>query len=709
MGVQAPAQAAPLVHRDDALLGVCVSPGGRFLAGPALPAVRVRVPVSQPAASDHPGCGRPVDHQHPRPRDRGHPRSERRRAPHHPPRHLSQQLRPVLYVLGPDVWHAQGPAHLAKRQAERGRGVRQGCRCGLFAETPRGSVRESGMRRVMCGGCRRTGILARRPESTVEHCIPRRLARQHLPCYPVNRYPSMHTVALRFHHGGRPQRCGTPARARSLQGACPVSFGAHPSGPVRCIEFCLSDAPSLCYCAIPDGSHSSVRLRRHPLRSVRRAARWQARAPVGGVLRAPVAPGGHSVRGHLQLFAPTARDAAAVGVVRLVHDALVQRRASERQRRNGVLPPTRVLHINWGDRGRALLPTTDAARPTADYWPVGAEARTAELIVTHGTEGVTEPDGTSVRPLPPPDIDRLLRVGAERRVPLWCANPDWVTVVGGVNVTMPGTLAPQYEQYLREHGGCDAAQVQQLITYFGKPYPITYEAARRVLRPATQRVSAERRAWVQLPRGKGKHRHVPRTARDGVRILAVGDSLEHDIAGGHAANMDTLFIAGGIYGEEYFGLPADALGSERVQRPGPCTVREADMERLLRDTNAKVRPTFVSATYDGEERRTGDRAWWPAVRYPLIRQRQHPLCMTGLMKTRRARSRRASVFLARCPRVCVCVRVRVCSRPLGVSPRLCARLGPGVPGDTEFASPFTAGALNLSKSPLGSMSTPRRC
>ncbi|KAK4537181.1 hypothetical protein CDCA_CDCA11G3206 [Cyanidium caldarium] len=285
----------------------------------------------------------------------------------------------------------------------------------------------------------------------------------------------------------------------------------------------------------------------------------------------------------------------AVTSGQLVHDALVQRRASERQRRNGVLPPTRVLHINWGDRGRALLPTTDAARPTADYWPVGAEARTAELIVTHGTEGVTEPDGTSVRPLPPPDIDRLLRVGAERRVPLWCANPDWVTVVGGVNVTMPGTLAQQYEQYLREHGGCDAAQVQQLITYFGKPYPITYEAARRVLRPATQRVSAERRAWVQLPRGKGKHRHVPRTARDGVRILAVGDSLEHDIAGGHAANMDTLFIAGGIYGEEYFGLPADALGSERVQRPGPCTVREADMERLLRDTNAKVRPTFVSA------------------------------------------------------------------------------------------------------------------
>lgn len=34
-------------------------------------------------------------------------------------------------------------------------------------------------------------------------------------------------------------------------------------------------------------------------------------------------------------------------------------------------------------------------------------------------------------------------------------------------------------------------------------------------------------------------------------IIAVGDSLEHDIAGAHAQKIDSLFIAGGIHAKDF--------------------------------------------------------------------------------------------------------------------------------------------------------------
>lgn len=34
-------------------------------------------------------------------------------------------------------------------------------------------------------------------------------------------------------------------------------------------------------------------------------------------------------------------------------------------------------------------------------------------------------------------------------------------------------------------------------------------------------------------------------------IIAVGDSLEHDVAGAHAQGIDSLFIAGGIHAQEF--------------------------------------------------------------------------------------------------------------------------------------------------------------
>ena len=54
------------------------------------------------------------------------------------------------------------------------------------------------------------------------------------------------------------------------------------------------------------------------------------------------------------------------------------------------------------------------------------------------------------------------------------------------------------------------------MLYYGKPHPAAFEAALASL-------------------------GVPPS-----RVLHVGDSLLHDVAGAHAAGVDSLFVAGGI-------------------------------------------------------------------------------------------------------------------------------------------------------------------
>ena len=73
---------------------------------------------------------------------------------------------------------------------------------------------------------------------------------------------------------------------------------------------------------------------------------------------------------------------------------------------------------------------------------------------------------------------------------------------------MPGTLARHY-----------ASRGSQVVL-MGKPAPAIYSAALELL---------------QLPPGE---------------VVAVGDSLEHDIGGAQAAGVDALFVLGGIHRED---------------------------------------------------------------------------------------------------------------------------------------------------------------
>lgn len=100
----------------------------------------------------------------------------------------------------------------------------------------------------------------------------------------------------------------------------------------------------------------------------------------------------------------------------------------------------------------------------------------------------------------------LLERAAARGLPLVCGNPDRHRVhADGRLHEAPGLAALAYEQM----GG--------QVHYHGKPHA---------------RIYAGCLARLGLPRN---------------RILAVGDSLEHDVAGAAGAGIDAAFIAGGIH------------------------------------------------------------------------------------------------------------------------------------------------------------------
>ena len=123
----------------------------------------------------------------------------------------------------------------------------------------------------------------------------------------------------------------------------------------------------------------------------------------------------------------------------------------------------------------------------------------------------------------PTDLDALWAVALARRLPLVCANPDCTRFVDGRLVPGSGALARRYE----ELGG--------LAVYVGKPHPEIY---RRCLRTLESR---------------------------GVRrIVAVGDSLDHDIAGAARMGLDTVLVTDGILRDRFEGRSSEAAMLARL-------------------------------------------------------------------------------------------------------------------------------------------------
>lgn len=111
---------------------------------------------------------------------------------------------------------------------------------------------------------------------------------------------------------------------------------------------------------------------------------------------------------------------------------------------------------------------------------------------------------------PPASYEAMIEAGVAGNLPLVCINPDHTRITS--NGLQPGTgaIAQAYEA----RGG--------KVHFIGKPYPDIY-----------------RHCLTLVP-------DVPVS-----RVLAVGDSIHHDVVGGAHAGLDTLLILGGVHVEHF--------------------------------------------------------------------------------------------------------------------------------------------------------------
>jgi HAD superfamily hydrolase (TIGR01459 family) len=139
------------------------------------------------------------------------------------------------------------------------------------------------------------------------------------------------------------------------------------------------------------------------------------------------------------------------------------------------------------------------------------------------------------------DYEDVLQAARARDLPLLCANPDLLRPVPGGVTEAPGVLARRYETL----GG--------RVFYHGKPHAPIYRTAIERLR----RFGCE-------------------------RIVAVGDSSEHDVLGAAGVGLPSALIAGGIH--------ADALRIAWGEMPNEESWRRFAASR-------PAAPEFLLATF----------------------------------------------------------------------------------------------------------------
>lgn len=109
----------------------------------------------------------------------------------------------------------------------------------------------------------------------------------------------------------------------------------------------------------------------------------------------------------------------------------------------------------------------------------------------------------------------LLQKALARNLPMICANPDLLSPEGGKIKPCPGQVALLYKKM----GG--------ILSSHGKPAKELYELILQ-----------------KYPTAKN-------------RVLAIGDSLEHDIQGANNIGIDSLLLTQGIHGHEWQALLED--------------------------------------------------------------------------------------------------------------------------------------------------------
>lgn len=171
----------------------------------------------------------------------------------------------------------------------------------------------------------------------------------------------------------------------------------------------------------------------------------------------------------------------------------------------------------WQDIARGRVALRRFCAITRDLGDAEAWAKGLDIVFTDAP-GV----GDAILLMGLPDDDphmamELLDLARDEGLQIYCTNPDRASPrAGGVTVVSPGALAH------------DMVQAGMDVTFYGKPHRPVFTAVATALDAAPE------------------------------RLLMVGDSLEHDIAGGHGAGWATAFVRGGLHAKA-FGRGADIM------------------------------------------------------------------------------------------------------------------------------------------------------
>lgn len=150
----------------------------------------------------------------------------------------------------------------------------------------------------------------------------------------------------------------------------------------------------------------------------------------------------------------------------------------------------------------------------AAEWALGldltleARIQNADAVLLMGL-----PDGDTVD-----DWHTTLKTARERDLVVYCSNPDKASPRGKAKVISPGALAEAYEAM----GGS--------VVFYGKPHAPIFDAVARYL--------------------------------GSTKLLMIGDSFEHDIAGANAAGWDSVFVQAGLYSSQF--SDADTLSTVKT-------------------------------------------------------------------------------------------------------------------------------------------------
>jgi len=152
---------------------------------------------------------------------------------------------------------------------------------------------------------------------------------------------------------------------------------------------------------------------------------------------------------------------------------------------------------------RAYYPIERSGGDAAD-WAAGLSLQlTSDLASAEAVLLMGLPDGSVLS-----DWQPLLDQALGRSLPVYCSNPDKASPrADGQIVISPGAVA----EVFRAAGGN--------VVYYGKPHRPVFDALAHALQTD--------------------------------RLLMVGDSLEHDIAGARSAGWDSVLIQGGLYSQEF--------------------------------------------------------------------------------------------------------------------------------------------------------------